>query len=223
MAGGSQLSQLKGRLRTSGLQRSDSSKGGKKKTKRPTARDPADVRAKKLQSIQDDFNVFDFKSVKAKHAVASNKDPRAGNRLAGKPSLSKSTAMENRRKTLLPEYMDRNRQGGFIDRRFGEDNPHLTPEEKNLERFTRERQRANAAGGQVGKRGLFNLEEEDELTHLGKSLSDQQAFGESDVGLPQEQAFAQFQREAGAAQPNAEEEVLSNIVPRITSTDLCCE
>lgn len=30
--------------------------------------------------------------------------------------------------------------GGIIDRRFGENNPNLTPEEKMLERFTREKQ-----------------------------------------------------------------------------------
>jgi len=197
MAGGSQLSQLKGRLRASGLQRSSNAGGGSKKTKRNSTRDPAEMREKKLKSISEEFNVFDFKTVRPKHAVASNRDTKAGpqkGKVAGKPSLSKSSAMEQRRKTLLPELMDRNRQGGIIDRRFGEDNPTLTPEEKNLERFTRERQRASATGGQVGKRGLFNLEEEDELTHLGKSLSDQQAFGESDVGLPQEQAFAQYQR-----------------------------
>ena len=40
----------------------------------------------------------------------------------------------------------------------------MTPEERMLERFTKERQRA--------AKGLaFNLEDEDELTHYGQSLS----------------------------------------------------
>ena len=40
----------------------------------------------------------------------------------------------------------------------------MAPEEKMLERFTKERQRAS-------KGALFNLEDEDELTHYGQGLS----------------------------------------------------
>jgi nucleolar protein 14 len=41
----------------------------------------------------------------------------------------------------------------------------MTPEERMLERFTRERQRA------ARNADAFNLEDEDELTHYGQSLS----------------------------------------------------
>ena len=51
-----------------------------------------------------------------------------------------------------------------MDRRFGENDPTMTPDERMLERFTRERQRAS-------KGAAFNLEDEDELTHYGQSLS----------------------------------------------------
>lgn len=51
-----------------------------------------------------------------------------------------------------------------MDRRFGENDPTMTPEERMLERFTRERQRAS-------KGAAFNLEDDDELTHYGQSLS----------------------------------------------------
>jgi nucleolar protein 14 len=57
--------------------------------------------------------------------------------------------------------MNRHKAGGIVDRRFGEDNPHLTPEEKALERFTRERQR----------RSRFDLEDDNSLTHYGMTLT----------------------------------------------------
>lgn len=34
----------------------------------------------------------------------------------------------------------RNKVGGIIDKRFGENDPSMNPEDKMLERFTRERQ-----------------------------------------------------------------------------------
>ena len=56
-----------------------------------------------------------------------------------------------------------------MDRRFGENDPTMTPEEKALERFVKEKQR----GGKKGS--LFDLEDEEgdqeELTHFGRSLS----------------------------------------------------
>ena len=79
-----------------------------------------------------------------------------------------------RKKTLLKEYEERNRPGGILDRRFGENDPAMSLEERMLERFTRERQRA-------AKGSAFNLEDEDELTHYGQSLSHLDDF--DDVGL----------------------------------------
>lgn len=59
----------------------------------------------------------------------------------------------------------RNKVGGIIDRRFGENDPTMTPEEKMLERFTKEKQK-RVRGGDI-----FNLDgDEDQLTHFGKSL-----------------------------------------------------
>jgi nucleolar protein 14 len=56
-----------------------------------------------------------------------------------------------------------------MDRRFGENDPSMTPEERAAERFARESQR------KMRKDNLFNLEEDDEeeleLTHGGRSLS----------------------------------------------------
>lgn len=56
-----------------------------------------------------------------------------------------------------------------MDRRFGENDPSMTPEERAAERFARESQR------KMRKENMFNLEEDDEeeleLTHGGRSLS----------------------------------------------------
>lgn len=62
----------------------------------------------------------------------------------------------------------RNKVGGILDRRFGENDPTMAPEDKMLERFALEKQRSHK------KNALFDLEEDepiDSLTHGGKSLS----------------------------------------------------
>lgn len=55
-----------------------------------------------------------------------------------------------------------------MDRRFGESDPTMTPEEKALQRFVKEKEKGNRRGA------IFNLEDagdDDQLTHFGKSLS----------------------------------------------------
>lgn len=85
-----------------------------------------------------------------------------------------------RRKTLLVEMQRRKKVGGVLDRRFGENDPKMTPEERALERFVRERQRGNRKGA------IFDLEDAEEdgqLTHFGQSLSFDQLddFKEADL------------------------------------------
>ena len=63
-----------------------------------------------------------------------------------------------------------------MDRRFGENDPTLSLEERMLERFTKERQR-------VSKGAAFNLEDEEELTHYGQSLSKLDEFDNVGLGL----------------------------------------
>lgn len=65
----------------------------------------------------------------------------------------------------------RHKVGGIIDQRFGENDPTMTPEEKMLERFAREKMKSHK------KNSMFDLEEDDDdgnfegLTHGGKSLT----------------------------------------------------
>lgn len=51
-----------------------------------------------------------------------------------------------------------------MDQRFGENDPTISLEERMLERFTRERRRTS-------KNTVYNLEDDQELTHYGQSLS----------------------------------------------------
>ena len=70
-----------------------------------------------------------------------------------------------------------------MDHRFGENDPTMTPEERALERFVKEKQRKSKKGS------LFDLEdgEDQQLTHFGESLSfdklgTQDNFNEADLG-----------------------------------------
>lgn len=61
----------------------------------------------------------------------------------------------------------RNKVGGLVDRRFGENDPTMTPEERAAERFARESQK------KMRKESMFNLEDDEDefqLTHLGQTL-----------------------------------------------------
>lgn len=61
----------------------------------------------------------------------------------------------------------RNKVGGILDRRFGENDPTMAPEDKMLARFAREKQRSHK------KSSMFDLEDDgpmEGLTHGGKSL-----------------------------------------------------
>jgi nucleolar protein 14 len=73
----------------------------------------------------------------------------------------------------------RHKVGGIIDKRFGEDDPTMTPEEKMLERFAREKQKSHK------KSAMFDLEDDDiggeGLTHMGKSLEFDDDFAEQDL------------------------------------------
>ncbi|CAG8803002.1 19746_t:CDS:2, partial [Gigaspora rosea] len=85
-----------------------------------------------------------------------------------------------RKQTLLVEMESRNKVGGLIDRRFGENDPTLSLEEKMLERFAREKKQRHS------KSSLFNLEDDD-LTHYGQSLALIDDFDEPDLSLNEEE------------------------------------
>lgn len=179
--GGSQLAQLKSSVRSAGVDDRRQQSNAAKKRKRGQAgheRDEAAARREALAKISADrrFNPFDERVTKQKHEVLGQKVKGA----VGRPALAKTGGVAQRRATLLPEYQNRHKSSTFIDRRFGESDSTLTPEERALERFTREKQRQ--AKGK--KAALFNLNDDDaegqeeELTHFGRSLSGMGALPE---------------------------------------------
>ncbi|KAG9317709.1 Nop14-like protein [Chiua virens] len=137
MAKGSQLSQLKSALAQAGINRSND----KKKKSTPLTEHAKVKKAAKLREIQQKLNPFDVKVTKLKHDVGG----RRIKGMTGRPAQSKQAGMQQREKSLLKEIEQRGRVGGVVDRRFGENDPLMSLEERMLERFTRERQRASKA------------------------------------------------------------------------------
>ncbi|XP_021406358.2 nucleolar protein 14 [Lonchura striata] len=84
----------------------------------------------------------------------------------GLPGVSRSKAIQKRNQTLLKEYKEREKTNVFKDKRFGEYSTKISPEEKMIRRFTLERQQ------NYGKKNIYNLNEDEELTHYGQSLAE---------------------------------------------------
>ncbi|XP_066089734.1 nucleolar protein 14 [Saccopteryx bilineata] len=84
----------------------------------------------------------------------------------GLPGVSRARAIRKRTQTLLKEYKERDKSNVFRDRRFGEYSSSLSTEEKMARRFALEQQR------QHEKKNIYNLNEDEELTHYGQSLAD---------------------------------------------------
>ncbi|KAK8048616.1 nucleosome assembly protein [Apiospora phragmitis] len=146
---GSQLKRLKASLHKEGLIGPQKSKKDKKRDSKSGVK-RMDKRAA-LEGIREQFNPFDLK-----HNVRGPKFEVTMKRDAGK--------------TLTFDEQRKNKVGGIIDRRFGENDPTLAPEERMLERFARETQSRHK------KSSMFDLEDDEpgasfDLTHGGQTLS----------------------------------------------------
>ncbi|KAJ4141124.1 nucleolar complex protein 14 [Fusarium equiseti] len=180
---GSQLKRLKASLKEQGIVGPQQSK----KQKRRNAQDERGRNDKRLQrgvvleGIREQFNPFDLKHAKGpKFEVTSNRPTLTAGSIKGRPGQAKAASEERRRQTLLVEMQRRNKVGGILDRRFGENDPTMAPEDKMLERFAREKQRSHK------KNSMFDLEDDEpseSLTHMGKSITfdDMDDFKEDDL------------------------------------------
>lgn len=182
----SQLKKLKASLRESGVVGPQKSKKQKKQASRSGALKESRIqRNEALHSIRQQFAPFEVKAPTRNKFDFVSRDGIAGKAtkgVVGRPGVTKSMGEEQRRRTLLPEMQRRNKVGGIQDRRFGENDPTMTPEERNLQRYMREKQKGEK------KASVFNLEEDDELTHFGRPLTDEdrgqlEDFDEADLGL----------------------------------------
>ncbi|KAJ4287247.1 nucleolar complex protein 14 [Kalmusia sp. IMI 367209] len=170
----SQLKRLKASLRDQGL--TGPSKSKKQKNAQPKNANQAAKKAAALASIRESFNPFEYKHLSRpkKFEYVTNNPQDAKTKILGRPGVTKSQGEETRRKTLLPEMSKRNKMGGILDRRIGEDDATMSLEDKMMARFEREQQRKRSGN-------VFDLEDEGddvELTHGGKSLR----FDEDDLG-----------------------------------------
>jgi nucleolar protein 14 len=161
----SQLKQLKASLRENGVLGPQKSK----KQRKATGKD-AQKRAQRnaaLEGIREQFNPFEVKAParRDKFEFVNSKNAKPA---VGRPGVTRGFGEERRRETLLKEMQSRNKVGGMHDRRFGENDPTMTPEQKAAERFARQNER------KMKKNSMFNLEDDSEeemtLTHGGRSL-----------------------------------------------------
>ncbi|KAB2577806.1 rRNA maturation protein [Lasiodiplodia theobromae] len=168
----SQLKRLKASLREKGIVGPQKSKKEKKRSSGKDGAERAAQRSAALASIRDNFNPFEIKAAARPEKFESTSLQKAngknGKGVLARPGVTKSMGEETRRKTLLPELNKRNKAGGIIDRRIGENDPNMSVEDKMMERFTREKSRKKGAG-------LFDLEDDEEqeevqLTHMGRAL-----------------------------------------------------
>lgn len=180
---GSQLKQLKASLKAAGLTgQTNVKRKGKKNSRKAPTDTRRDDRQEVLDQIRQDFNPFEVKVNRKKRDFEISQGQNSVlKKPVGKPGTSKQIGENQRRAAYELTKSQKNKSGGVIDRRFGENDASLDPEEKMLERFTRERQMQS-------KRSMFDLEDEDfgedTLTHYGKSLSAVDGdFQEGDLGV----------------------------------------
>ncbi|XP_047352616.1 nucleolar protein 14 homolog [Vespa velutina] len=88
----------------------------------------------------------------------------------GLPGISRAKAISKRKGTLFQEYKLKNKDNVFLDKRIGEKNFRMTPEEKAMARFTAERIKAHK------KKNIFSLNDEEVLTHRGQTLEEIEKF-----------------------------------------------
>jgi len=136
--------------------------------KAPKKRSLADKVRKTKTSTEIKNNPFEVKINRKKFDVLGRKTKHD----VGLPGVSRSKAISKRKETLLKEYQHKNKSNKLIDRRFGEYDTKMAPEDKILQRFAMERQRVH------DKKDVYNLNEEEELTHYGQSLAEMEKFND---------------------------------------------
>uniref|UniRef100_A0A3B5KYW4 NOP14 nucleolar protein homolog (yeast) n=1 Tax=Xiphophorus couchianus TaxID=32473 RepID=A0A3B5KYW4_9TELE len=137
--------------------------------KAPKKKNLADKVRKAKAASEIKNNPFEVKINRKKFDVLGRKSKHD----VGLPGVSRSKAISKRKETLLKEYKQKNKSNKFIDRRLGEYDAKMTPEDKILQRFAIERQHSH------GKRDVYNLNEEEELTHYGQSLAEIEKFNDT--------------------------------------------
>lgn len=122
-------------------------------------------KTKKAAAGPAELNPFELRTNKRKHDVLGQK--RKGEQ--GHRGQARDAATRLRDRTLFVELKQRGKSNQFVDKRIGEHDASMTPEERMLARFQKDRARTHH------KAGLFHLGddegEETMLTHMGQVRS----------------------------------------------------
>ncbi|KAJ2693347.1 nucleolar complex protein 14 [Coemansia sp. IMI 209128] len=214
----SSLKKLRSALSTAGLT-GPSSHVTKKDKKRGVAKASSTKtleRRQKLRQIQKALNPFEMQVNRKKLDVLGLKRKDDSVNVA----QARQKAVERRKSTIGVERQNKMRVGGVVDRRIGENDPTMDPEEKMLRRFTAERQKRTSSA-------LYNLEDGDiegeitSLTHYGQSIAEMDEFNEvaedEGEGIGAEEVaeghFGGFHEE-GPARKKTKAEVMQEIIAK---------
>uniref|UniRef100_A0A2A4JTG3 Nucleolar protein 14 homolog n=1 Tax=Heliothis virescens TaxID=7102 RepID=A0A2A4JTG3_HELVI len=88
----------------------------------------------------------------------------------GLPGVSRAKAIQKRKETLGTEMKLMHKTNAFIDRRIGEKNAQLSAEDRMVARFAAERAK------QHNKKNIYNLADDEILTHRGQTLEQIEKF-----------------------------------------------
>lgn len=113
----------------------------------------------KQSTKPDKTNPFEIRLNKQKHSVLGRKSKND----RGLPGVSRNKAIQKRKASLLQEYVHRNKSNTFLDRRIGESDSTMNPDDKIAARLALELKVAH-------KKSVFSLNDDEELTHLGRSV-----------------------------------------------------
>ncbi|KAH0616333.1 hypothetical protein JD844_027369 [Phrynosoma platyrhinos] len=125
----------------------EAKRGRRRRPPAPSRRAPGPLDAASLPS-----NPFEVKTNRQKFHILGRKTRHD----VGRPG---------RTQTLLKEYKEKEKSNVFKDKRFGEYDNKISPEEKMMKRFALEQQK------NYEKKHIYNLNEEEDLTHYGHSLA----------------------------------------------------
>ncbi|XP_018579917.1 nucleolar protein 14 homolog [Anoplophora glabripennis] len=136
--------------------------------KRKNKRKSADYVHSKKESVKSKnvMNPFEIHVNKEKLRVLGKKQKND----RGVPGISRAKAIQKRKHTLLKEYKGLHKSNKFMDKRIGEKNYIMTNEDKSMARFTAVRVKAH------NKKSIFNLADDEVLTHKGQTLSEIEKF-----------------------------------------------
>ena len=131
-------------------------------------------------------NPFDMRTTRLKHDVM-------GKRVKGKighATQSRTKAMKERETALKQELQNRDKSNSFLDKRLGETDRNLDPEDKSLARFKAERMSQLLAKRKSNRFNLGADADDVVLTHKGRTLGDDVELSDSGFSSDQDAGTA---------------------------------